>query len=247
MKILLTNDDGFESPGLQLLKKALERKYDIWVIAPDGNRSGTSHSITMNGPTKLTQKGEQEYICSGSPVDCVILGLHGVIQTNIDLVISGINLGPNLGTDIVYSGTAAAARQAALMNKPAMALSIDTYVPPFHFDFPISFISENLELIHSLWSGNHFLNINFPNNQSAEFKPRITFPTKRVYRDEIVRFEAPDGALYCFLGGEVPVSDMEPGSDYQVIKMGNISLSPILIHPVNHRIEERYSRVRFKL
>ena len=76
MKILLTNDDGFDSPGMQLLKKSLERKHDIWVIAPDGNRSGSSHSITLNGPTKLKQKEKQEFVCSGTPVDCVILGLN---------------------------------------------------------------------------------------------------------------------------------------------------------------------------
>ncbi len=247
MKILLTNDDGFDSPGLQLLKKTLERKHDIWVIAPDGNRSGSSHSITINGPTKLKTKGKQEFTCSGTPVDCVILGLNGIIRENIDLVISGINLGPNLGTDIVYSGTAAAARQAALMNKPGMALSLGTYTPPFNLDYPVSFISKNLELINSLWSDNHFLNINFPNNHSSESKPRLTFPTRRIYRDEIIHFEAPDGATYCFLGGETPGSNMEEGSDYQIIKMGDISLSPILIHPVNHGIEERYRRVRFQL
>ena len=245
MRILLTNDDGFDSRGLQCLKASLSREHEVWVIAPNDNRSGSSHAITLDGPTRIKRVGEREYACFGTPADCVLAGCLGLLPQAPDMVVAGINLGPNLGTDIVYSGTAAAARQGALMGTPSLAASLASFDPPFYLEYPVEFILRNLELIRSLWAGDHFLNLNFPNTPSPAPAPLVTFPTRRVYKDELVKFQAPKGELYCFLGGAEPESQMEEGSDHWGLMQGRISISPILIHPTNHGIEERYGQVRF--
>ena len=169
----------------------------------------------------------------------------GLLPESIDMVISGINLGPNLGTDIVYSGTAAAARQGALMGIPSVACSLNAFSPPYHLEFPLKFILNNLERFCSLWAEDHFLNINFPNQCSDPPRTVVTFPTRRIYKDELVKFNTPRGDLYCFIGGAAPGSSLEAGSDCRTVEAGNISLSPILIHPTNHEIATRYKKVDF--
>jgi 5'-nucleotidase len=162
----------------------------------------------------------------------------------IDMVVAGINLGPNLGTDVVYSGTAAAARQGAFMRKVAVACSINAYKPPYHLEFAVQFMAENLLTIRELWSEDHFLNINFPNHEGPA-EPVITIPTRRIYEDELVRFTSPQGEIYSFIGGQIPGGMMEEGSDIDAVEAGFTSLSPILIHPTNHEVEERYREASF--
>jgi len=239
MRILLTNDDGIASPGLRSLQEALKPRHEVWVVAPDSNRSGSSHSITLGTPSRFRQTGTREFTCWGTPADCVMVALMGLVPAPVDLVLSGLNLGPNLGTDILYSGTAAAARQAAFMGRPAVACSLAAYTPPYHLRDPADFMAGNLQAFASLWAEDHFLNINFPNRDAAG-RPEVTFPARRVYKDTLVRFEAPNGDLYCFLDGQQPEAREEPGTDYRAIQQGAISVSPILIHPSNHDIEARY-------
>lgn len=244
MKILLTNDDGIDSPGLRLLQKALQDEHEVWVVAPDSNRSGSSHSITLGNPTKFTKRGQREYVSAGTPADCVLHACLGVVPVEIDMVVAGINLGPNLGTDIVYSGTAAAARQGAFLRKPAVACSLSAYQPPYYLDFAVNFMIRNLTMIRDLWSEDHFLNINFPNRETPA-EPVITIPTRRIYEDELVRFTSPQGDLYSFIGGQIPGGMMEEASDFGAVEAGYASLSPILIHPTNHEVEERYREACF--
>jgi len=245
MRILLTNDDGIASPGLRALQAALEPLHEVWIVAPDSNRSGSSHSITLGTPSRFRRNGEREYTCWGTPADCVLVALMGLVPAPVDLVLSGINLGPNLGTDILYSGTAAAARQAAFMGRPAVACSLAAYAPPYELEYGARFLARNLEVFTSLWAEDHFLNINFPSRPSSA-EPAVTFPSRRVYKDTLVRFEAPNGDLYCFLGGQRPGAVEESGTDYRAVEQGWISLSPILIHPSNHEIEDRYRGAAYR-
>ena len=245
MRILLTNDDGVASFGLRRLQEALGPEHEVWIVAPDSNRSGSSHSITLGTPSRFRRTGQREYTCWGTPADCVVVALMGLVPEPPDLVLSGINLGPNLGTDILYSGTAAAARQAAFMGRPAVACSLAAYHPPYHLDFATRFLAGNLQAFVGLWAEDHFLNINFPNNKKPS-RAEVTFPARRVYKDTLVRFEAPNGDLYCFLGGQPPEAREEPGTDYRAIQQGAISLSPILIHPSNHEIEDRYRQASYR-
>jgi 5'-nucleotidase len=245
MKILLTNDDGIESSGLYALRRAL-RGHDVWVVAPDTQQSGKSHSITFLDPVRFNPIEEQVFSCDGSPADCVMYSCHGAIPVKPDVVVSGINIGPNLGTDLIYSGTAAAARQAALMELPGIAVSLDSFAEPFYFDNAADFVADNLELLLSLWNDDHFININTPNLDKYENGVHITRPSRRIYADEVVRFDAPRGGVYFFLkGGRVQYA--EDGTDSEAVAKGSVSVSPIFLHPQNRIEEEAYKKADFKV
>jgi 5'-nucleotidase len=247
MRILLTNDDGIESEGIGALVRALAPRHEVWVVAPETEKSGGSHSITLRDSVRMRPDGERRFACRGTPADCVMVSLMGFVHAEIELVISGINHGPNLGTDILYSGTCAGARQGALMSVPSVALSVGTYAPPFDFESGAEFAARNLETFRELGTDDHFLNINFPASGCASAASVITFPSRRIYHDQLHTYTAPNGAMYCFLGGAIPEAHPEEGSDCMVLNRGDISISPIHAHPRNWvSIEERYREVKFR-
>jgi 5'-nucleotidase len=247
VRILLTNDDGIGSEGLRALIRVLSPVHDVWVVAPETEKSGGSHSITLRDSIRVRKVGEQRFSCRGTTADCVMLSILGLVPAGIELVISGINHGPNLGTDILYSGTAAGARQGALMSVPSVALSAGTYVPPFDFAPAAEFAARNLEIFRELGTDDHFLNINFPATGTQGAETVITFPSRRIYRDELSTYKAPNGDIYCFMSGALPEAHPEEGSDCMVLSQGRISISPIHAHPRNWAsIEENYRGVKFK-
>jgi len=247
MKILLTNDDGVGSDGIQALLRVLSPGNDVWVVAPESQKSGGSHSITLKDSIRVHRLGEQVYACRGTPADCVMVALLGLAPRGIDLVVSGINQGPNLGTDILYSGTAAGARQGALMGVPSVALSMGGYGPPFDYDAAARFARRNLDLFQELGTDDHFLNVNVPMEGVDTASTVITFPSRRIYRHELHTYAAPDGDIYCFLGGDLPDAHPEEGSDCMELSRGHISISPIHAHPRNWAsIEARYREVVFQ-
>jgi 5'-nucleotidase len=246
MRILLTNDDGISSDGIAALIRALSRVHDVWVVAPETEKSGGSHSITLKDSIRLRLVGDQRYSCRGTPADCVLVAVLGIVPQPIELVISGINHGPNLGTDILYSGTAAGARQGALMGVPSVAMSLNAR-PPFDFDPAADFAARNLEIFRELGTDDHFLNINFPADGNAQSEPRITFPSRRIYRETLSTHTAPNGDVFCFMSGTPPDTHPEEGSDGMVVTHGRISISPIHAHPRNWAsIEESYRGVKFR-
>jgi 5'-nucleotidase len=245
MRILLTNDDGIDSSGLQELRKALEHRHEVWTFAPNGERSGTSHSISLKEAVRVRKEGERSFSCSGSPADCVLFSFLGAIPIRPDLVISGINKGPNIGTDIIYSGTAAAAREAALRGLPGIAISLATKTPPFRFQPATDFVLENLELLVTLWSPEHFININVPVTLNGGSEVEITHPSRRFYKDNLIHFNAPDGDVYYFLDGAKPDADGERNSDWRVLSRGNISVTPVYLHPIDHNEEIAYQSAKF--
>ncbi|MDR2589295.1 MAG: 5'/3'-nucleotidase SurE [Spirochaetales bacterium] len=249
MRILLTNDDGVRSPGIHALLAALEGKHEVWVFAPDGERSGMSHRITLGSPVMRKKLGERVFACSGTPADCVLLALLGALPCKPDIVISGINLGPNIGTDIIYSGTAAAARQAALMRVPGVAVSLDAFSPPYFFEPLARFIAANALLLAHVWEGGHFVNINAPNVPSGESYAgaAVTFPSLRRYQDKLSEFTAPGGESYYFLHNVPPETDREAGSDWDAVVQGKISVSPVALQPVGYTGDARYQDARFAL
>jgi 5'-nucleotidase len=245
MRILLTNDDGVQSQGLTLLHKRLQDEHEVWLIAPEHEMSGSSHSVSLKNPIRVRQRAEREFSVNGTPVDCVLLAFLSLVPDRIDMVVSGINHGPNLGTDILYSGTVAAARQGALFGRPACAVSLTGHGDGFSFNEAVEFMARNLQLFLDEWSEDHFVNINFPPHAGLPLRTAITFPSRRIYRDNFARFNAPDGNMYCFLQGEDPYSHKEAGSDFDAISGGSISISPVLIHPTNHEIEVKYQNLDF--
>ena len=248
MRILITNDDGIESPCLKALSEKLKEKHEIWIIAPDSERSGCSHSITIKGWLKYKKIDETTYTCSGTPVDCILLGKLLLIKDNIDMVIAGPNLGANLGTDILYSGTAAAARQAALMGIPAIASSLYNEEFNSNMDYAIDFIFNNLSTFKKLSTKEHFLNINFPEKLTKDVRAEITYPTVRIYNDWITTKDNngnSDKELLYKIDGEPPVSKHAEGSDCDIVYSGKISMSPIMIHPLQHKIISEYEKSSF--
>jgi len=245
MRILLTNDDGIRSAGLGILKEYLDADHEVWTVAPDGERSGMSHYLTLKDPVRVRQVGERSFQTSGSPADCVIVGILGVLPKRPDIVLSGINVGPNLGTDLIYSGTAAAARQAAFMGCPAVALSLDGFVEPLHFSPLAEFVRENLTLLRGLWDKHHFINVNAPNIPGSPLSVEITTPSRRIYHDMLVNYDSPRGETYYFLDGSPPLAEPDEHTDWAAVHRGSISVSPIYLHPLSHFEDERYQNASF--
>ena len=234
MNILLTNDDGIASDGIQQLAKVLRSrgKYRVFVIAPDADRSGISHAVSLlNGPARLTRLEEDCWSCSGYPVDCVIIGLKGLLPVRPDLVLSGINRGENLGTDIIYSGTAAAARQASLSGIPALALSL-AGKGVFYWDMAASWIADNLEKLIEFWEKNTFVNINIPNNPDGPAGVKETRPAVKTYGDNLAIIDTPDGNSWCFLESNPGLPVAEEGSDCDIVSKNNVSISSVYNYPM---------------
>jgi len=252
MRILLTNDDGITSQGIRLLAKALRGAgHKVFTVAPDSNQSGCSHSLKfLSRPLKLKDIEEDTWSCSGTPVDCIIVALlggipeiciyteetaNGVPVLNMekapDLILSGINAGANLGTDIVYSGTAAAARQGSFFGIPSAALSLVDSDLPWQWETVISYIIEKLETLKGYWKAGSFVNVNFPN---IEKKPALlvpSFPSMRYYNDRIITFVSPQGGRYCFAKCEKIDNIPEDGSDWAEVLKGNAAYSLVISQP----------------
>ena len=233
MKILLTNDDGIDSEGIQKLAGILRSVgHRVFVIAPDINRSGISHAVSLlNGPVKLSAAGEDAWSCSGYPSDCVIVGIMGALPEKPDMVLSGINQGGNLGTDIIYSGTAAAARQASLAGIPALALSL-AGSGAYHWDMAARWAAEHLEELLAYWERDSFVNVNIPNSAGGPSGLATACPAVKDYNDIISIMSAPDGDRWCFLGaGEETVTGCE-GNDWELVSRNIVSVTPVYNCPV---------------
>ncbi|MGA2477862.1 MAG: 5'/3'-nucleotidase SurE [Spirochaetia bacterium] len=246
MRILLTNDDSINSDGIKALMRTLSPAHEVWVVAPETEKSGGSHSITIHDSLRVRVAGERLFSCRGTPADCVMIALLGLVPVKIDLILSGINHGVNLGTDILFSGTAAGARQGALMGVPSVAISMAIATPPYDFTPAAEFALRNLQIFRELGTDDHFMNVNVPFGASRETRPVITFPSRRIYGQELSQYRAPDGDIYCFISGALPGARPEEGSDSNVLEQGCISISPIHAHPRNWAsIEECYRGVKF--
>ena len=238
MLVLLANDDGVEAAGLEALAAAVERRgHEAWVVAPASNQSGISHGITISSPLKIKKIRERVYSCFGKPADCVIAALDGLLPRSPDIVLSGINYGANIGTDVVFSGTAAAARQAAIHGIPAAAVSLIIEEGPNPASPPqwgalAEFVASNIGAIVSVCGLDVFANINAVS--AASYKGfKITGLCRRIYRDTMRFFPAAegDGAFECaFEGGSIEVAS-SPGDDWDAIKGGYISVSPVSAQP----------------
>jgi len=229
-KILLTNDDGIDGEGLIALADKLSRVADVYIIAPSSNRSGVSCHITMTEHLEVKKIRENVYTCSGTPVDCVVTALYSDIPgVKIDAVFSGINKGANLGTDVVYSGTAGAARQAALHDIPAFALSVETYTGDFKFDALAQYAADNLEHLMDIWKKGSFVNINAASLDSYDGEEFASL-SNRDYHDKVILEQKGDGWITHFAGGYV-TTEGESGNDWEVSKNGKIAISLVSARP----------------
>lgn len=235
MRILVTNDDGIDAPGLKALESiARELSDDVWVVAPEANRSGAGHSVTLTEPLRLREVGERRFSVKGTPTDCVILSVrHLMDDKQPDLVLSGINQGQNMADDVTYSGTIACAMEGVLLGIPSVALSLACTRPrPAEFRWETA-VAHGTGLLRKLlaqgWSKDIILNINFPDCETDDVKGvKITRQGQRhpnhLKIDE--RVDTHGAPYYWIEYGRLPV-DPENGTDLSAVYGGFISITPL--------------------
>jgi len=251
VRILLTNDDGISAPGLQALRRALVALEGVAVdvIAPDSNRSATARSITTRSPLSVEEvsfeDGNVGYATDGTPVDCVRFAELGLVGGRPDLIVSGINHGANLGDDITYSGTVAAALEGIVLGIPAVALSQQSsagglgYVSGrFEFSVGAAFAAQLVErLINEPMPEATLINVNFPAGEPAGVE--VTKLGKRIYNDELKLVEEADGRKHYEIYGWEPGYEEIEGTDLYAIAQRRISVTPIHFDLTDHGGLER--------
>jgi 5'-nucleotidase len=248
LRILLTNDDGINARGLHSLIKAISPIAELYVVAPDQERSGTGHCITVFDPLKVVTKDIPEvknaWVVSGTPVDCVKLGLCRLIKDEIDLVVSGINHGPNLGTDVLYSGTVSAAAEGVILGYPAMAVSLNSYQEDMDFTLAAKLVKNVIKTImRNGIEKQTLLNINIPAVPSHAIRGiRITKLGVRNYDNLFEERQDPRGNTYYWLGGGVVNDEQDEDSDVYAANKNYISITPIHLDLTDYRLIEKYQR-----
>jgi len=228
LQILLTNDDGFYADGIQTLYHTLRDIAQVTIAAPDRERSAVGHGITMFQPLRFSEvdlQGSSHWLIDGTPSDCVKLALEHLLQTPPDLLISGINRGPNLGSDVLYSGTVSAALEGKINQIPSIATSLSGY-GKLDFTTAANFIYQNLTRLYQL-SQTTTLNLNFPNTNTPYQGVKFTKLGKRLYQNIFEARTDPRGQIYYWMGGEVVVSEQEPDSDINAIENNYVTITPL--------------------
>jgi 5'-nucleotidase len=231
--ILLTNDDGIEAEGIQALKRALSLAARAVVVAPSREQSACSHAITLHRPLRHKQLEQDVYSIDGTPADCVAMALYGdrFLPRTPDLVLSGINPGVNLGTDIFYSGTVAGAREAAMRGIPAMAVSFQGQGTFEAIAAMARRMALGLLQAPRPTGSPVLLNVNFPRGEPAGVL--ITHLSQRVYNSFVQTKTDPAGREYHWIGGAANDSECIEGTDTHAIKQGYISVTPLAIEAIN--------------
>jgi 5'-nucleotidase len=241
MRLLLTNDDGILAEGFNLLRRVAAEFGEVYVIAPDRERSAASHAITLDSPLRAEEVEEGAFALNGTPVDCVWVGLNHLLgDIRPDLVISGINRGANLGSDVVYSGTVSAAMEGSMKGVPALALSF-VGGPDYPFQDLEAAVRKVLKrFTEELPPAGTVYNINFPHpTRMKEGHPiALTSLGERFYSQEVVVREDPRGKSYFWVGGSESTHTDIPGSDCNAIRDGSISVTPISLNFTNHEVLE---------
>ncbi len=226
--VLLSNDDGYRAEGIQILRDALRDSAEVVVCAPETEQSATSHALTLGRPLRLRDHGQSVFSIDGTPADCVYVALHSgarVLPRRPDLVVSGLNHGLNLGQDVFYSGTVAAAREAALRGYPSLAVSASR-----DSDFVAAAqVVRRLAVATLAESRGHglLLNVNFP--PGGTWPIRATCLGVRVYIDHVDFRRDPRGAEYLWLGGPGAEHRPAPGSDTDAYDAGMVGVTPLLL------------------
>src|SRR5438270_10023120 len=243
--ILVTNDDGADTPGLSAMPQRLKSVDDVCVIAPNRNWTAAGHTKTLDRPlrvTEITLPGTRlsAYSSDGSPSDCVALAFLGLAPERPRLVVSGINTGPNMGSDITYSGTVSAAMEGVVSGVPAIAVSLADYYE-WDFDYAASFAAKLARrVLREGLESDVLLNVNVPRGRRADIKGvKVTRLGRREYNDELIRRKDPFGRDYYWIGGAPPSDAGEPGTDVHAVEAGNVSVTPVQLDLTNHSLIEQ--------
>lgn len=233
--ILVTNDDGIYSPGIQILAKTLKALGEVYIVAPDRERSAVSHSLTLHRPLNADEIKERVYSVNGTPTDCVNIGVNGILKMRPDLVVSGINKGANLGDDITYSGTVMAAIEARILGIPSFAISV-VASENFLFQEAANFgLILSKDVLTRGLPNDTLLNVNLPNLPLSEIKGvKITKQGKRIYGDIVTEMVDPRGKKHYWIGGNKLSWEKGENTDFEAIHRGNISITPLHIDLTNY-------------
>jgi 5'-nucleotidase len=252
MRILITNDDGIQAPGIKNLVGEMTKVGDVFVVAPEGPQSAGSHATTLHKPLRalLYPLGVGEiasFKVSGSPADCVVLALDVLVKEQIDIVVSGINAGPNLGDDVIYSGTVAGAREGAINGKLSIAFSVNSFLDP-DFSYASVFAAFFSKLIvDNGLPGGLYLNVNLPNIPKGRIKGyKYTKLSRRRYANRVTIGQDPFGTDFYWIGGKL-VDQFEEGTDSRAVQDGYIAITPLFIDQTDYVLLPKLENLKFSL
>lgn len=232
MRILLSNDDGILAKGLSVLERACEPLGELYIVAPDREQSATSHSLTLHHPLRPVRLGERRWQVDGTPTDCVMLACEALFDERPDFVISGVNHGPNMGEDVLYSGTVAAAMEGLALGIPSIAVSFAGSVlrTDALLETQVGLLRTVLERLITLptFPANTLLNVNLPGIAADQVRgQKLTRLGRRVFSDSIARMKDPWGREILWIGGGSVEWSGPMDSDFRAVHDGFISITPL--------------------
>ncbi len=246
MHILISNDDGLYAPGIRLLAEKLAALCErVTIVAPDRDRSGASNSLTLDQPIRVEQQDDNRFKVFGTPTDCVHIAITGLLGDEPDMVVSGINHGANLGDDVLYSGTVAAAMEGRFLGLPAMAVSL-VYGKggPRHYDSAAQAASILMrQLVREPLPADTILNVNVPDLPWDEIRGFETTRLGHRHRSEhVIPLEDPRGRSFFWIGPPGDESDSGPGTDFQAVRNGYVSVTPIHVDLTRYQALDQVSQ-----
>lgn len=243
MKILVSNDDGYQSPGLLALVAALESIAEVFVVAPERDRSGASNSLTLDRPLRASRTERGFIRVDGTPTDCVHLAITGLLEREPDLVVAGINHGPNLGDDVIYSGTVAAATEGRFLGLPAIALSMDAFEPRYLETAARVGVQLVEHLRTAPLESNLILNVNVPDIPYDAIKGfAATRLGHRHKAEPVMASRDPRGRTIYWVGPAGPEQDAGLGTDFDAVRGGYVSITPLQVDLTRHQALDTLAR-----
>jgi len=244
MHFLVSNDDGITARGIQILSEWMRQLGIVTIVAPDQDRSGASNSLTLHSPVRIRETGERTYRVNGTPTDCVHIALTGLLDSDPDMVISGINAGANLGDDVIYSGTVAAAMEGRFLGLPAIAVSLTFEEKPVHYETAaqaVVYIVERLR--QDPLPADTILNVNVPDRPWQEIRGfEVTRLGHRHRAEPTVRMLDPRGEPMYWIGPAGAEQDAGPGTDFDAVRRGYVSITPIHVDLTRYKALGQVSR-----
>jgi 5'-nucleotidase len=243
VKILVSNDDGYLAEGIKALAEALATVADVVVVAPDRNHSGASNSLTLHSPLRIHQVEEDRYFVNGTPTDCVHLALSGLFDEDPDIVVAGVNHGANLGDDVIYSGTVAAAMEGRFLGLPAIAVSL-VGQRATHFDTAAQVAVELVQRLEAnTLPADVILNVNVPDRPYDQLTGiRSTRLGFRHRSEPLVKTKDPQGKSIYWIGPAGPGQDAGPGTDFDAVEQGAVAVSPLKVDLTRHEAVPRLAQ-----
>jgi 5'-nucleotidase len=228
VKILVSNDDGYFAPGITLLAEALRQLGEVTVVAPERDRSGASNSLTLDRPLTVRRAASGYFSVNGTPTDCVHIAVTGLLDFTPDVVVSGVNLGANMGDDTIYSGTVAAAVEGYLLGIPSVAVSLASKAGE-HFESAIGVALQLVERLRRRPFGEPvLLNVNVPDIPAGELLGlEVTRLGKRHKAEPVVKLQTPRGETAYWIGPAGGAADAGPGTDFHAVESGRVSVTPL--------------------